>query len=222
MVLTRNFPVNLTTIVARFIHQHVCIVCLCQLTCWENWKECSSFIFFKYSFQFYVYRYSTCVCICSVCLHRTLHLYYQTSMTLPSVRQLNINFTPKTIHFNASAYSLLTLITRKHSRRRKQANRQASERNEKVHFICEKLFVLCNFHYYYPNPCMHCMRCSAVFLLSSSRHTAYRVFSLTCIYLIQTEHIFIIILLCSLFFFCFFFLYANNYSSHSACNKKNF
>lgn len=127
----------------------------------------------------------------AVCLYRTLHLYHQTSIIFPSVRQLNINFTPKTIHFNASAYSLLTLKTRKHCRgaASKRAGERVNEMEKSILFV--KLFVLCNFHYYYPNPCKHCIRCSALFLFASSRHTSHRVFSLTCIYLIQTEHILI-------------------------------
>lgn len=65
-----------------------------------------------------------------LCL-RTLH----TSLTFPSVRQLNINFTPKTMH-SSQVHSLLTL--------------KSSERGSGP-FYSVQPFVLCNFHYYYLN-----------------------------------------------------------------------
>lgn len=109
-------------------------------------------------------------------------------------RQLNINFTPKTIH-SLQVHSLLTLKTR-------NILRDVRAVNGKVHLFV-KLLVLCNSHYYY-YPKSRDALCVAqhFFLLWMLCMKRQRVRSLTPnnipskpsfvrIYLIQTEHILI-------------------------------
>lgn len=154
----------------------VYIFCVCVRCIWSQFYWC-------------------CWCCCCFFAHCTLHLCHQTSMTLFFLcRQLNINFTPKTIH-SLQVHSLLTLKTR-------NILRDVRAINGKVHLFV-KLLVLCNSHYYY-YPKSRDALCVAqhFFLIRMLCMKRQRVRSLTPnnipskpsfvrIYLIQTEHILI-------------------------------
>lgn len=137
-------------------------------------------------------------------------------------RQLNINFTPKTIH-SLQVHSLLTLKTR-------NILRDVRAVNGKVHLFV-KLLVLCNSHYYYyPKSrdalCvaqhffllrMHCMKRQRV----RSRPTTSQVSRVLFAFILFKRNTFSfrkrrVRVLLRLIRSFFFFLYANNYSFHSA------
>lgn len=200
-----------------------------MLTCWENWKECSTdsqqhphlFLLF---FSIYMLMHILLLC---VRLHRTLHLYHQTSMTFSSVDNLT-SISLQKPYTHVQVHFLLTLKTRNIlsvKGERERVNEieigTSGVRNGKSPFYlwncsCFVIFIII----IQIRACI--VWCSALFLFARaaprSHHTSQRV-SFAFILFKRNTFSFRkrrVLVHHSLLLLLHFFLYANNYSFHSA------
>lgn len=191
---------------STFSCSNTCV--LSMLTCWLNWKYSTawsqhlcSFFFTRFIFIFiFIFIY-------------IFYGRFHSFLIKRACRQLNINFTRKTMQ-SLQVHSPLTLKSRNSSRERRY-------RKWKSPFNCETVrFLLCNFHNFHPNPCIQALCVvSAVSFLLVWHDTSKSVLCSIRIYLIWIEHIAFSEETLSAYserYHFFLFLYANNYSFHSA------